>query len=80
VDSVNLNEFTYLLTNENLSQPVPVKIWMDGATGEVRVYDPTDPELSYYFYFYIDSKDLPIRGDWVALRTNGMKLSFGLGL
>jgi hypothetical protein len=80
VDSVNLNEFTNLLTNENLSQPVPIKIWMDGATGEVRVYDPTDPELAYYFYFYVDSKDLPLRGDWVALRTNGMKLSFGLGL
>jgi hypothetical protein len=80
VDSVDLNEFTYLLTNENLSQPVPVKIWMNGSTGEVRVYDPTAPNLDYYFYFYIDPRDVPIRGDWVALRTNGMKLSFGMGL
>jgi hypothetical protein len=80
VDSVDLNEFIYLLTNENLAQPVPVKIWMDGSTGEVRVYDPTDPALDYYYYFYVDSKDVPLRGDWVALRTNGMKLSFGLGL
>jgi hypothetical protein len=80
VDSVNLNEFVYLLTDENLSQPVPVKLWMDGSTGEVRVYDPTDPELDYYFYFYLDPKDVPIRGDWVALRTNGLKLSFALGL
>jgi hypothetical protein len=80
VDSVDLNEFIYLLTNENLAQPVPVKIWMDGSTGEVRVYDPTDPALDYYYYFYVDSKDVPIRGDWVSLRTNGMKLSFGLGL
>lgn len=80
VDTVNLNEFSYLLTDANLSQPVPVKIWMDGSSGEVRVYDPTDPALDYYFYFYIDPKDVPIRGDWVALRTNGLKLSFGLGL
>jgi hypothetical protein len=79
-DSVDLNEFAYLLTNENLSQAVPVKIWMDGSTGEVRVYDPTDPDLAYYFYFYIDPKDVPLRGNWVALRTNGIKLSFGLGL
>jgi hypothetical protein len=79
-DSIDLNEFIYLLTNENLSRPVPVKIWMDGSTGEVRVYDPTDPDLNYYYYFYINSRDVPIRGDWVALRTNGMKLSFGLGL
>ncbi|MDR0690136.1 MAG: hypothetical protein LBG08_07750 [Spirochaetaceae bacterium] len=80
VDTVDLNEFAYLLTDANLSQPVPVKIWMDGSSGEVRVYDPTDPALDYYFYFYVDPKDVPLRGDWVALRTNGLKLSFGLGL
>jgi hypothetical protein len=80
VDSVNLNDFTYLLTDYNLSQPVPVKLWVDGSTGEVRVYDPTDPDLSYYFYFYVDPRDVPLRGDWVVLRTNGMKLSFALGL
>jgi hypothetical protein len=80
VDSVDLNEFTYLLTDYNLSQSVPVKILADGSTGEVRIYDPTDPDLNYYFYFYVDPRDVPLRGEWVSLRTNGMKLSFALGL
>ena len=61
-------------------ETVPVKIWINGDTGEVRVYDPSTPALDYYFYFFIDKKDLPLRGNWVALRTNGVKLSFGLGL
>jgi hypothetical protein len=80
VESVNLNQYLPLLTWENLASPVPFRIWVNGDTGEVRVYDPSDPDLSNYYYFYIDRKDLPLKGDWVALRTNGIKLSFGLGL
>ncbi|MDR2740729.1 MAG: hypothetical protein LBB98_01030 [Treponema sp.] len=80
VDSVDLNEYAYLLTEENLSAPVPVKITVDGGTGEVRIADPRDPELQDYFYFYLDSKDVPLKGDYVALRTNGMNLSFAMGL
>jgi hypothetical protein len=80
VDSVDLNEYAYLLTEENLSAPVPVKITVDGDTGEVRITDPRDPELRDYFYFYLNSKDVPLKGDYVALRTNGMNLSFAMGL
>jgi hypothetical protein len=80
VQSFDLNQYSYLLTQENLSQPVPARIWVNGNTGEVRVYDPTDPDLLNYFYFYLDSKDVPLKGNWVALRTNGIKLSFGMGL
>jgi hypothetical protein len=80
VQSVDLNQYVNLLTAENLAIPVPFKIWADGATGEVRVYDPTDPNLADYYYFYLDRSDTPISGDWVALRTNGMKLSFAMGL
>ena len=80
VESVDLNQYAYLLTDENLSQPVPFRIWVDGNTGEVRIYDPTDPDDGFYFYYFIDRKDLPLRGNWVSLRTNGVKLSFGLGL
>ena len=80
VESFDLNEYAYLLTYENVADPVPVRIWADGNTGEVRVYDPTDPNLEYYFYFYLPRKDLPLKGNWVSLRTNGLKLSFNTGL
>jgi hypothetical protein len=76
VRSVDLNQFVPLLTAENLSYPVPLKLVIDGNTGEVRAYDPTDASGSTYYYFYIDSKELPLRGDWIALRTNGIRLSF----
>ena len=80
VQSFDLNEYAYLLTEENVAEPVPARIWVDGTTGEVRVYDPTDPNMEYYFYLYLDRKDLPLKGNWVSLRTNGLKLSFGMGL
>ena len=76
VDSFDLNEYANLLTYENCqANPVPAKIWVDGNSGEVRVYDPTDPAGEYYFYFYLPERNL--RGSWVSLRTNGLRLSFG---
>lgn len=30
----------------------------------------------FVFFFFIDKKDLPLKGNYVALRTNGIKLSF----
>ena len=80
VESVSLDEYLPLLTEENLSGSIPFKIEANGDTGEIRVYDPTDPELNNYYYFFIDRKDLPLRGNWAALRTNGMKVSFAMGL
>jgi len=76
VESIDLNQYRFLITEENLSQPIPVKIVMNGETGQIKVYDPTDP--TYYYYFYIDAGDVPMKGDWIALRTNGIRLSFGL--
>jgi len=78
IESVDLNEFIDLLSDENLAYQVPIKIWADGDTGEVRVYDPTVPELDYYYSFYLPTKNL--KGNWVSLRTNELKVSFGLGL
>jgi len=80
VASVSLNEYYDLLTEENLSEAIPFRIWADGSTGEIRVYDPTDPNMEAYYYFFVDRKDLPLKGDWLSLRTNGIKLSFGMGL
>jgi hypothetical protein len=78
VESVDLNQYSYALTDANLANPVSFKVEVNGDTGEIRVYDPTD--LASYYYFYVNSRDLPLKGDWVALRTNGIKLSFDMGL
>ena len=80
VESFDLNEYAWVLTWENLAYACPVKIWIDGNTGEVRVYDPTDPAMEDYFYFYLDRSFLPLRGNWISVRTNGIAASFGLGL
>jgi hypothetical protein len=79
VESVDLNEYANLLTVDNLSY-VPFRIAVDGTSGEVRVYDPTDPNLSSYYYFNISGRELPLRGNWAVLRTNGIRLSFAYGL
>ncbi|MDR0601036.1 MAG: hypothetical protein LBG42_01515 [Treponema sp.] len=78
VQSVDLNAYAPLLTQENLAYPVPFRVTVDGATGEVRVYDPVDAAGTAYYYFYIDKKDIPLKGNWVALRTNGIRLSFAV--
>ena len=80
IESVDLNQFAYLLTEENLSAKVPVRIWVNGSTGEIRIYDPTGPDNGFYFYYFVNARDVPLRGNWVSLRTNGLSLSYGLGL
>ncbi|MDR2049564.1 MAG: hypothetical protein LBP69_08940 [Treponema sp.] len=71
VQSFDLNRYTGLLTRENLAYPVHFKIFADGNTGEVQIYDPTVEDT-----YYVLNLDLPSRGDWIALRTNGLKASF----
>jgi hypothetical protein len=78
IDSIPLTEYEPLLTKRNLASAITFRIIANGDTGEIRVYDPTDPDNKKYFYFFIDEKDLPLKGDFVALRTNGMKVSFAL--
>ena len=41
VESVSLNEYASLLTDDNLASSVPFRVIVDGNSGEVRVYDPT---------------------------------------
>ena len=76
VESVSLNEYLPYLTDEALASPISFKIIANGDTGEIRIFDPTEPDT--YFTFFVDKKELPLKGDWVALRTNGIKLSFAL--
>lgn len=79
LESISLNEYLPLL-GANLSNPIPFRIEANGETGEIRIYDPTDPEMKKYFYFNVDREDLPLKGGWAALRTNGINLSFAMGL
>ncbi|MDR3193192.1 MAG: hypothetical protein LBT87_09025 [Treponema sp.] len=74
VESFDLNSYTQYLTAEDLAYPVHFRIIADGNTGEVRVYDPVEPDT--YYVFYLDRKDVPLQGQWVALRTNGIRMSF----
>jgi hypothetical protein len=76
VQSYDLNEYAHLLTAENLAYPVDFRIWANGNTGEVRVYDPVDSSGATYYSLNLDRKDIPLKGDWVVLRTNGIRLSF----
>jgi len=78
IQSIPLASYERFLTDENLAYPITFRIIANGDTGEIRVYDPTDPNNRTYFYFFIDKKDLPLKGGYVALRTNGIKLSFAL--
>lgn len=73
VQSFDMNEYADLLTDENLANPVFFKIVVDTKSGEAQVYDPTE-ENTYYALKL--EKNLPLKGKWVALRTNGMKMSF----
>jgi hypothetical protein len=74
VESYDLNDYADLLNDESLAEPVPFKIIIDGNTGRVDVYDPTVTDNSYYRLNLNINR--PLRGNWVVLRTNGIKLSF----
>jgi len=76
LESLDLNEFVDVV-DQYLSSQIPIKIWADGDTGEVRIYDPTVPALDYYFEFYLPTTGL--KGNWISIRTNGLKASFGMG-
>jgi hypothetical protein len=77
--SMDLNEYLAYLDDETLNGSIPFRIVANGDTGEVRIYDPTEDLSSAYFVFHVDKDELPLKGDWVALRTNGAKASFALG-
>ena len=73
VESYNLKDYEDLLTYENLAEPVPFKIIVNGNTGEVQVYDPTE---NNEYYYVLNLGRTRLKGDWVVLRTNGMRMSF----
>lgn len=63
-----------VLNNYPPSTIVPVKIIVNGNTGDVKVYDPTR-STPYYYEFTLPTP--PGSGSYVALRTNSLAVSFG---
>jgi hypothetical protein len=61
-----------VLTEDNLRVIVPVKIRVNGATGEVKIWDPTAENR--YYSFMLDRA--PGTGSYIALRSNSMAVSF----
>lgn len=75
VASVDLNDYASLLEEFSPDTVVPVRIIANGDTGNVRIMDPLDRES--YYSFSLGSRSR-LRGDWVAVRTNGIAASFGM--
>jgi len=75
LQSISLKSVENMLTAPMLKMNIPVKLLVDGSTGMAYIYDPMNMNLRYPFEIEIDE---PMMGDWVALRTNGISLSFGL--
>jgi hypothetical protein len=76
IKSVSLEDHRSFFTEEALSAPIPFKIEVYGDTGQIKVFDPFVEDQ--YYFFEVNPRDIPLKGDWVALRTNGLKLSFAL--
>ncbi len=72
VGEFDLNKFAYLLNEANIKLAIPARIKVDGATGSVWVEDPTLPGYGYRFSL---GGSLGT-GNFVALRTNSLALSF----
>lgn len=72
VGEFDLNRFAYLLNASNMNISIPARIKIDGNTGSVWVEDPTLPGYGYRFSL---GGSLGT-GNYVALRTNSLALSF----
>jgi hypothetical protein len=75
LETIPLYEYDDLLTHEIWAvYSVPFRIWINGDTGDVRIYDPSS-DFECYFAFQLPTRNLS--GNWISLRTNGLSLSFG---
>ncbi|MDA3808904.1 MAG: hypothetical protein PF518_01110 [Spirochaetaceae bacterium] len=74
VADFDLNKYAPMITEANANLVLPIKMTVNGITGDVKVYDPTDP--GYVYTFNLGNKN-PIKGNYVSLRTNSGSFSFG---
>ena len=75
VADFDLNEYAPLLNASNLNLVIPVKMEVDGISGDVKIYDPTKEGWVYRFNL---GNEMPLEGNYVSLRTNSASFSFGL--
>ena len=75
VADFDLNKFAPLLVASNMDLIIPVKIVVNGITGDVKVYDPTVKNWVYEFNL---GNSNPLSGNYVSLRTNSASFSFGM--
>jgi len=71
----DLNKYAHLLNADNSDFVIPVKMLINGITGDVKVYDPT---MEGYVYSFNLGNSKPIIGNYVSLRTNSASFSFGM--
>ena len=74
VESINLNKYASIIENAGPNTLLPITIIINGRTGAARIYNPMNP--TSYITFELDI-DKALRGNWIALRTNGLAASFG---
>ncbi len=74
VASVDLNDYAYIIEEISAAAAVPVRVIVNGSTGRVRIMDPIDRKT--YYAFSLGTRG-SLRGDWIAIRTNGVAASFG---
>lgn len=74
VESVDLNHYVKYMTTQTAKMIIPITIYVDGTKGMVKVVNPGFPNR--YFEFSLGERNMT--GQWIALRTNGMALSWGL--
>ena len=72
VGEYDLNRFAYLLAAKNMSTIIKARIKVNGDTGSIWVEDPTLPGFGYR----IELGESLGPGNYVALRTNSLALSF----
>ena len=74
IDSISLSALEKVVLKYPKNTKVPIKIKVDGRTGVVKLYDPVTAGL--YYTMKLDNK-VPLKGDYVTLRTNSGSFSFG---
>lgn len=75
VADFDLNKFAPLLKADNQGLALPVRLEIDGRTGNVKIADPLREGWVYRFNL---GNDKPLTGNYISLRTNSGSFSFGL--